>query len=199
LWTPWGVDTRALSYRRIASRQVRLLGIGTKKASRPSSTPISPAPDAIRTQTRLVTLKETHKPCPQLGIDPQKLAFLNPEAPTALAQPARRRGAGTGAAPPLERGCGQPCRARLRRRAAVRPVNIRYALDTPNMQLWTLRNAVRYALVLADGPAILVELAGCEHLAAGRDDIDQIRPAIGWLFMAAGSGAAAGPRRGLGG
>ncbi|MFM8333462.1 MAG: M24 family metallopeptidase [Candidatus Methylumidiphilus sp.] len=125
---------------------------------------------------------------PQLGIDPQKLAFLNPE----------------GADRPLRSPLGAEVleRARRHRRARLRaqlaahdcaaallydPVNIRYALDTPNMQLWTLRNAVRYALVLADGPAILFELAGCEHLADGRDDIDQIRPAIGWLFMATGS------------
>ena len=27
------------------------------------------------------------------------------------------------------------------------PINIRYALDAPNMQVWTLHNAVRYALV----------------------------------------------------
>ena len=29
------------------------------------------------------------------------------------------------------------------------PVNIRYALDSPNMQVWSLHNPVRYALVFA--------------------------------------------------
>ncbi|MFM8442478.1 MAG: hypothetical protein ACKN9W_03935, partial [Methylococcus sp.] len=52
LWTP-SVDTRALSYQRIAEWQVRLLGIGTKKGkSAFINTDFSPAPDAIRAQQR---------------------------------------------------------------------------------------------------------------------------------------------------
>jgi hypothetical protein len=31
------------------------------------------------------------------------------------------------------------------------PVNIRYALDSPNMQVWSLHNPDRYALVFAEG------------------------------------------------
>jgi Xaa-Pro aminopeptidase len=31
------------------------------------------------------------------------------------------------------------------------PVNIRYALDASNMQVWTSREATRYALIFADG------------------------------------------------
>ena len=31
------------------------------------------------------------------------------------------------------------------------PVNIRYAFDSSNMSIWTMHNAARYALVLADG------------------------------------------------
>ena len=37
------------------------------------------------------------------------------------------------------------------------PVNIRYALDVSNMQVWTAHNAIRYALVFAEGPAIMFE------------------------------------------
>jgi Xaa-Pro dipeptidase len=37
------------------------------------------------------------------------------------------------------------------------PVNIRYALDVSNMQVWTAHNAIRYALIFADGPAIMFE------------------------------------------
>jgi len=65
------------------------------------------------------------------------------------------------------------------------PVNIRYALDASNMQLWTLHNAYRYALIFAEGPAILFEFNGCEHLCRGLPGIDEIRPCISWIYMAA--------------
>ena len=65
------------------------------------------------------------------------------------------------------------------------PVNIRYALDASNMQVWTLHNAYRYALIFADGPAIMFEFKGCEHLCRGLPGIDEIRPSISWIYMAA--------------
>ena len=43
------------------------------------------------------------------------------------------------------------------------PCNIRYAFDCTNMQSWTLHNPMRYALVLAGGPANMFELTGCLH------------------------------------
>ncbi|MDS9950837.1 MAG: aminopeptidase P family protein, partial [Planktomarina sp.] len=43
------------------------------------------------------------------------------------------------------------------------PINIRYALDSSNMQIWTTHNPMRYAMILAAGPAILWEFKGCEH------------------------------------
>jgi Xaa-Pro aminopeptidase len=39
------------------------------------------------------------------------------------------------------------------------PVNIRYATDCTNMQVWTLHNPARYAMVAADGPAKAREFA----------------------------------------
>ncbi len=47
------------------------------------------------------------------------------------------------------------------------PVNIRYAFDCSNMQVWTLHNPVRYALILADGPGIMFEFRGATHVCAG--------------------------------
>ncbi len=35
----------------------------------------------------------------------------------------------------------------------VDPINIRYATDASNMQVWSLHNPVRYAFVATDGPA----------------------------------------------
>ena len=69
------------------------------------------------------------------------------------------------------------------------PVNIRYAFDCSNMQVWTAHNAIRYALIFADGPGIMFEFKGCEHLSEGLEGIDEIRNAIGWLYMAAGDRA----------
>ena len=70
------------------------------------------------------------------------------------------------------------------------PVNIRYAFDCTNMQIWTAHNAIRYALIFADGPGIMFEFKGCEHLCDGYEGIDEVRNAIGWIYMSAGDRAA---------
>ncbi|MGB0507258.1 MAG: M24 family metallopeptidase [Pikeienuella sp.] len=69
------------------------------------------------------------------------------------------------------------------------PINIRYAFDSSNMQVWTAHNPIRYAMILANGPAILWEFKGCEHLNKGLPGIDEVRTAISWLFMARGDKA----------
>ena len=66
------------------------------------------------------------------------------------------------------------------------PCNIRYAFDCSNMQVWTLHNPMRYALILADGPSIMFEFKGCLHLSEGLPGIDEIRVARTWMFMASG-------------
>ena len=66
------------------------------------------------------------------------------------------------------------------------PVNIRYALDAANMQVWTLHNPLRYALIFANGPAIMFEFKGSEHLCRGLETIDELRVALGWMFMTNG-------------
>ncbi|MGB5838318.1 MAG: Xaa-Pro peptidase family protein [Albidovulum sp.] len=66
------------------------------------------------------------------------------------------------------------------------PCNIRYAFDCSNMQVWTLHNPMRYALILADGPAIMFEFKGCLHVNDGLPGIDDVRIAKTWMFMASG-------------
>jgi len=66
------------------------------------------------------------------------------------------------------------------------PCNIRYAFDCSNMQVWTLHNPMRYALILADGPAIMFEFKGCLYQSEGLPGIDEIRVAKTWMFMASG-------------
>ncbi|MFY0624149.1 MAG: aminopeptidase P family protein [Pelagimonas sp.] len=72
------------------------------------------------------------------------------------------------------------------------PINIRYAFDSSNMQVWTSHNPVRYAMILADGPAILWEFKGCEHLNDGLPGIDELRTAVSWMFMSKGDKAIVG-------
>ncbi|MCK0104217.1 M24 family metallopeptidase [Pseudohalocynthiibacter sp. F2068] len=72
------------------------------------------------------------------------------------------------------------------------PINIRYAFDSSNMQVWTSHNPVRYAMILANGPAILWEFKGCEHLNGGLPGIDEIRTAVSWMFMTKGDKAVEG-------
>lgn len=67
------------------------------------------------------------------------------------------------------------------------PLNIRYALDVTNMQVWTAHDAMRYALIFADGPAIMFEFKGCHHLCEGYEGIDEVRNSIPWIFMETGS------------
>ena len=66
------------------------------------------------------------------------------------------------------------------------PCNIRYAFDCSNMQVWCLRNPVRYALVFADGPAIMFEFKGCMKQSEGLPGIDELRIARPMTFMALG-------------
>ncbi len=66
------------------------------------------------------------------------------------------------------------------------PVNIRYATDSRNMSLWTAHNATRYAFIATEGPVILFEFHGCQHLAEGIETIDEIRPAISFIYFTAG-------------
>ena len=66
------------------------------------------------------------------------------------------------------------------------PCNIRYAFDCSNMQVWTLHNPMRYALILAGGPAIMFEFKDCLHQCVGLPGIDEIRVAKTWMFMASG-------------
>ena len=75
------------------------------------------------------------------------------------------------------------------------PINIRYAFDSSNMQVWTSHNPIRYAMILADGPAILWEFKGCAHLNEGLPGIDELRVARSWTFMTRGdkSPQATGP------
>jgi Xaa-Pro aminopeptidase len=65
-------------------------------------------------------------------------------------------------------------------------LNVRYATDSINMQLWCAHNAVRYVFIATDGPVIVFEFHGSEHLSNGLELVSEVRPAIAWNYMAAG-------------
>ncbi|WET81028.1 M24 family metallopeptidase [Amycolatopsis sp. QT-25] len=58
------------------------------------------------------------------------------------------------------------------------PVNIRYATDARNMQVWTMHFPSRYLYVPAEGSAILFEYRDADHLSAGLETIGEIRQAV---------------------
>lgn len=66
------------------------------------------------------------------------------------------------------------------------PINIRYATDTANMQVWCLHNAIRYCFVATQGPVILFEFYGCDYMAKNLPLIDEIRPIKLWFYPAVG-------------
>ena len=69
------------------------------------------------------------------------------------------------------------------------PLNVRYATDSTNMQLWCAHNAVRYAFVATDGPVILWDFHHCEHLSRHIDTVDEIRHGTAWYYYLAGEHA----------
>ncbi len=125
--------------------------------------------------------------------DDRKLTYLNSEgADKPLISPVSQAVLVRARAYRLSRFREQMARHDVAGLLLYDPINIRYAFDSSNMQVWTAHNPVRYAMILADGPAILWEFKGCEHLNEGLPGIDEIRTAISWMFMTKGDKAGAG-------
>ena len=90
-------------------------------------------------------------------------------------------------------------RAELRRRdipaiVLFDPLNIRYATDSTNMQLWISHNAARYCFVAAEGPVVVFDYHQCEHLSSHNPLIDEVRPARSWFYFSSGDRLAADAR-----
>ena len=71
----------------------------------------------------------------------------------------------------------------------VDPVNLRYATGTRNMQVWTMHNLCRYAIVFASGPTVLFDLATGKHLSAGLESVSEVRASIPFDYMLVGHNA----------
>ena len=66
------------------------------------------------------------------------------------------------------------------------PLNIRYATDSSNMQVWTAHNPSRAALVCADGHMVLWDFHGCEFMSAHLPLIKERRCGAGFFYFVAG-------------
>jgi Xaa-Pro dipeptidase len=66
------------------------------------------------------------------------------------------------------------------------PINVRYATDSTNMQVWCLHNPVRYAFVATAGPVIVFDFHGSAHLSDHLELVDEVRPGRGWYFFKSG-------------
>ncbi|TFH50654.1 MAG: aminopeptidase P family protein [Lysobacterales bacterium] len=66
-------------------------------------------------------------------------------------------------------------------------LNTRYATDATDMQIWCSHNENRYVYVPAEGPVIVFEYAGLEHLSEGLPGVDEVRNAVCWYYFAAGT------------
>lgn len=82
-------------------------------------------------------------------------------------------------------------RAQLRRRGYAGallydPINIRYATDSTNMQLWVAHNPTRHCFVATEGPVVLFDYFSCEHLSDHSGVVDEVRPAVSWMYIYGG-------------
>ncbi len=66
------------------------------------------------------------------------------------------------------------------------PVNIRYATNSTNMQLWVAHNPSRHCFVATDGPVVLFDYFSCEHLSDHSGMVDEVRPAVSWMYLYGG-------------
>ncbi|WP_339231038.1 Xaa-Pro peptidase family protein [Oceanobacillus sp. FSL K6-2867] len=58
------------------------------------------------------------------------------------------------------------------------PINILYTTGFRNMALYMMRNPSQYVYIPVDGPIVLFDYPGSEHLAEGLETIDEVRSGI---------------------
>lgn len=63
------------------------------------------------------------------------------------------------------------------------PLNIRYATDTSNMQLWTTHNPARACFVSADGYMVLWDFHNCDHLSTHLPLVKELRSGASFFYF----------------
>lgn len=74
------------------------------------------------------------------------------------------------------------------------PLNIRYATDTTNMQIWNMHNPFRACLVTPDGWMILWDYKNAPFLAAHNPLVREIRSGASFFYSVTGEGTGAAAR-----
>ena len=67
------------------------------------------------------------------------------------------------------------------------PLNIRYATDTTNMQLWIAPNAARACFVPPEGEVVLWDFHNCEHLSAHLPLVGEVRHGASFFYFETGN------------
>jgi Xaa-Pro aminopeptidase len=66
------------------------------------------------------------------------------------------------------------------------PLNVRYATDSTNMQIWCTHYETRAALIMTVGPVVLFEYADLPHLSDGLPTIDKVQVMNVFYYFAVG-------------
>lgn len=66
------------------------------------------------------------------------------------------------------------------------PLNIRYATDSTNMQLWCAHNSTRACFIATDGPVVMFDYPAAVHLTDHLPLVDEARPAHSFFYFSAG-------------
>ena len=79
------------------------------------------------------------------------------------------------------------CSSRSAHTLLFDPLNIRYATDTTNMQLWIAHNAARACFVPPTGKVILFDFHNCEHLSAHLPLVGEVRGGASFFYFETGN------------
>ncbi|WP_350333794.1 M24 family metallopeptidase [Coralliovum pocilloporae] len=63
------------------------------------------------------------------------------------------------------------------------PLNIRYATDSTNMQLWITHNSARACFIATEGPVVLFDFHSCNHLSEHLPLVDEIRTVTSFFYF----------------
>ena len=66
------------------------------------------------------------------------------------------------------------------------PLNVRYATDTTNMQVWIAHNPARACFIATEGPVVIFEFGRAMHLAGHLPLVDEVRPMVPFFYFASG-------------
>jgi Xaa-Pro aminopeptidase len=67
------------------------------------------------------------------------------------------------------------------------PLNLRYATDSTNMQLWITHNQARACFIATDGPVVMFDFHNCQHMNQHLPLIDEVRNMTSFFYFLGGS------------